>query len=294
MANKVTAKDVAREAGVSVATVSYVLNDRTDQKISPETKKKVIQIANLLNYVPSYAAKSLATGRNNAIGISYMLSSSQTRNAELMAFANLLIERFNRMKYDVTYVPAHKHEENAPVNRNIDAIIAIDLTQEDFRIMADDYLVPVICVDMLVNDDLFYQVYEDIPFLAQKARMELGSPKKCYFIYDTYENGAYDNFILNGDASIFPLKSREMTPAMIDNIAGNKVIICGAYLALSLLPFIKREDVCVILSEKERYLLPEDVKTLVNNDEKKANLTMNLVMNAMNHNFEINHDHRIR
>ena len=106
MENKVTAKDVAKRAGVSVATVSYVMNNREDQKISPETKKKILQIANLLNYVPSHVAKSLATGKNNAIGISYSLSSSASRNSEIMMFVNLMIERFNRMKYDVTFIPS--------------------------------------------------------------------------------------------------------------------------------------------------------------------------------------------
>ena len=61
MEKKVTVKDVAREAGVSVATVSYIMNNRTDQKISDATRKKVLQIANLLNYTPSSVAKSLAT-----------------------------------------------------------------------------------------------------------------------------------------------------------------------------------------------------------------------------------------
>ena len=41
MGNKVTVKDVAREAGVSVATVSYIMNNRTDVKISDATRKKV-------------------------------------------------------------------------------------------------------------------------------------------------------------------------------------------------------------------------------------------------------------
>ncbi|CBK73952.1 Transcriptional regulators [Butyrivibrio fibrisolvens 16/4] len=60
---KVTIKDVAREAGVSVATVSYVVNGRTDLKISDETRKRVLQVINLLNYSPNQAAKALASKR---------------------------------------------------------------------------------------------------------------------------------------------------------------------------------------------------------------------------------------
>ena len=37
---KITIKDVARQAGVSTATVSYIVNNRTDIKITEETRKK--------------------------------------------------------------------------------------------------------------------------------------------------------------------------------------------------------------------------------------------------------------
>lgn len=64
--------------------------------------KKVLQIANLLNYCPSHAAKSLATGRNNIIGVAYYLNpSTPSRNLEITSFVNLLFERLNRMGYDV-------------------------------------------------------------------------------------------------------------------------------------------------------------------------------------------------
>ena len=69
MDKKITIRDVAREAGVSIATVSYVLNNRFDQKISANTRKKVLQIANLLQFTPSYAAKLLTTGKSHNIGI---------------------------------------------------------------------------------------------------------------------------------------------------------------------------------------------------------------------------------
>ena len=52
MSQKITIRDVAREAGVSVATVSYVINNRTDMRISDATRKKVLQVINLLDYTP--------------------------------------------------------------------------------------------------------------------------------------------------------------------------------------------------------------------------------------------------
>lgn len=297
MENKVTAKDVAREAGVSVATVSYVMNNRSDQKISPETRKKVLQIANLLNYIPSHAAKSLATGRNNAVGISYPIGDCPTKNAGLMTFINSLIERLNRLKYDVTYIPIRKTEELLPVNRNIDAIIAIDLTQEDFRSLADSYLVPVICVDMIVNDTLFYQVYEDIPFLIQKAVLELERPKKCYMIYDSCSNSNYEDFVLTLPENIFPLRHREITPSVLSQLEDGSVIIVGGFLASALLakfPAELKKRTCAIISEKEQSLIPSDIHCLINNDDKKANVTINIVLNSLNRIFDVTHDCKIR
>lgn len=59
MKNNITIKDVAREAGVSVATVSYVINERNDKRISDKTRKKVLQVINLLGYTPNQSAKEI-------------------------------------------------------------------------------------------------------------------------------------------------------------------------------------------------------------------------------------------
>lgn len=294
MQNKVTAKDVAAKAGVSVATVSYVMNGRTDQKISPETKKKILQIANLLNYVPSHAAKVLATGRNNAIGISFSVSDSPVKNASITRFAALLTERMQRMKYDVTFIPSRITDGGLPVNRNIDAIIAIDLRHDDFRRLADNYLVPVICVDMIVNDSLFYQIYEDIPFLVEKAMLSLGEPDKAYFIYSGYDNSSFEEFMLKLPGNVFPLRISDISDNVLCKLEKENVIILDGFLALTLMPYLNYDKTSVILSENEKPLLPPAVHTIFNNEAKKANLTMNIVMNALDRNFEVTHDHIVR
>lgn len=65
-----TQADVARLAGVSVATVSYVLNDPTGQKvpISPETRHRVQDAIAELGYIPNLRAQSLRSGNTRTIG----------------------------------------------------------------------------------------------------------------------------------------------------------------------------------------------------------------------------------
>ena len=62
-----TADDVARAAGVSLSTVSRALS--APQKVAPETRIRVVQAAETLRYRPSRAARDLATGRTNNIGL---------------------------------------------------------------------------------------------------------------------------------------------------------------------------------------------------------------------------------
>ena len=56
-----THADVARLAGVSTATVSYVLNKSEGRRISPATRDSVLEAAEQLGYRPNAAARNLAT-----------------------------------------------------------------------------------------------------------------------------------------------------------------------------------------------------------------------------------------
>lgn len=65
---RTTIKDIANKAGVSVTTVSLVLNGK-EHRIAQETKRKIVDIANELDYRPNQLAVGLITKRTNTLGL---------------------------------------------------------------------------------------------------------------------------------------------------------------------------------------------------------------------------------
>jgi DNA-binding LacI/PurR family transcriptional regulator len=69
MKKNTSMKDIARMANVSRTTVSFVLNNRMDMKISEKTRKKVLDIARKLDYYPHAIAKSLVKKHSKTLGL---------------------------------------------------------------------------------------------------------------------------------------------------------------------------------------------------------------------------------
>lgn len=63
----VSIKEVAKRCGVSVATVSKALNDKSD--IGEETKKKIREIADEMGYLPNATARALRSKKSYSIGV---------------------------------------------------------------------------------------------------------------------------------------------------------------------------------------------------------------------------------
>ncbi len=90
MARNVTVADIAREAGVSMMTVSRVINNKSE--VSSATRQRVLEIIDRLNYTPSGIARSLATNRSGTIGlvipdVSNPFFADVARGAEQVAWA---------------------------------------------------------------------------------------------------------------------------------------------------------------------------------------------------------------
>ncbi len=310
MDKKPTAKDVAREAGVSVATVSYIMNNKTGQKISEATRKKVLQIANLLNYRPSHEAVSLATGKNNMIGIIYHLrDDSPTRNLEIMNMVNLLVERFCRMNYSCIIIPFDREAAAKAPNRMLDGIIAIDIPEQVFREMADNCYVPIICMDMIVNDFLFYQIYTDFARLTAEAQTprktsvptqqnasSKSNPTKAaddlYLVTDRYDNEGYNRFLLSclPEGHVIFSDSKEKT---FSSLKDKKIIVNGPNLAQIMSKYTDSGNMTVLSCFGDTLVSSQNLALLHTDAEKKANLAMNIMLNAFEQKFDIKHDFKI-
>ncbi len=62
-----TIKDIARMSGVSITTVSRVLNNRPD--VSAESRRKVLDVIESTNYIPNNSARDLVKTKSDAIGL---------------------------------------------------------------------------------------------------------------------------------------------------------------------------------------------------------------------------------
>lgn len=299
MDKKITVKDVAREAGVSVATVSYIINNKAGQKISEATRKKVLQIANLLNYRPSHAAVSLATGKTNVIGIAYSTSrNAPSRNYEKNCFTNYLIEKMKGMKYDILYLPITNNDSSIITNSIIDAIIAIDLSHEQFKNLSEKYLVPIINVDMIIDDDLFYQIYTDYANLISSI---LQNDNEDYLVFvDFFTNEKLRRYIRNsledllGKNHIVEVTTiNQEIKNVLSSQNDKKIIVIGALLGLMILPYAQNSVKYIIASEETAKILPNTVSVIFDNVEKKVNQTMEILLNALSRNFSSNHNCKV-
>lgn len=181
MKTKITIKDIAREAGVSVATVSYVLNNKTEEnRISEDTRKKVLQIVNLLDYTPNQSAKALATNRSRNVAVCQPANVSALKQAELHYFTSCLSGLLREHNYRLI----HLDPFFAGQVDNADAIICYDASKEGFINLGDKNFVPLLAFDSKIDDPLFFQILSDY---EEMKKMALSFFKGSSFVFASLE-----------------------------------------------------------------------------------------------------------
>lgn len=133
-----TIRDVAREAGVSTATVSYVLN--SSGAVSEATRQRVLQTVNELGYRPSVIARGLKARESRMIGYSWRPVPPNQFNPILEKFIHSMAEAAARHDYHVLAFPmVRPADEVAPYQAmvesgRVDGFILPNTNLDDGRI----------------------------------------------------------------------------------------------------------------------------------------------------------------
>lgn len=188
--------DIAREAGVSIATVSRVING--SNKVGEATRKKVLDLIEKYQYSPNAFARGLGLGTMKTIGI-LCADISDLYISEAMAHIEhgLHDYGFNSLLCCTGY--DHQDKETAVkllLSRNVDALILLGSHYKEQEESANDYIfqasktVPVFMVDSVLQGENIYCIAcDDYDITRQLAQRLLESGTKSpIFLYrhDSY------------------------------------------------------------------------------------------------------------
>lgn len=154
--------DISRLTGLSLTTISRVLNGRAEQfRISQEAQAKIMDAVKKLNYRPNHAAQSLRKNATNTIG----LLVPNIDNPFFAHIASAVIKEAYKYSYTVILVDSNENviDENraieALLHRNVDGIIMVPTSDNPSTVVELERQIPVVLVD---------RYYEncDVPFVA--------------------------------------------------------------------------------------------------------------------------------
>ncbi len=208
-AKKPTNRDVARLAGVSVATVSYIINGRDDQRISEATKKKVYQAINFLNYAPNPYAVGLNTKQPQSIVIRSSENVSTFMEYEILHFMRLFNADCEKSGYQLNYSTDKRASQIAA-----SACICFDMPNTEFHNLGNENYIPVIAVDCLINDPIFYQINPDYDKMYAAAKEYFGEEEFVYVCIRPLNENITDKINSVFDKTLFVSSSGDVRNAI--------------------------------------------------------------------------------
>jgi len=158
LTQKVTAKDVAKLAGVSQSSVSRVYFEGAS--VSQKTREKVLEAAKELGYRPNEFARSLITNRTKIIG----LVMKGVQNPFYPEVLKQFTSEFKKIGYSILFVHTNndeiqKDDIDILLNYHVAAVIITDATlslnaMEEFK----DNKIPVVLFNRKIEKSSFYSV----------------------------------------------------------------------------------------------------------------------------------------
>lgn len=160
-----TIKDVAKHAGVSIATVSLVVNNNT--RISSDTRRKVLKSIKVLNYYPSRSARDLVSKKTRNIG--FILTEDHFLRTEpfyTRIFLGTEIEARNGEFYILLSTIQSDFSKNHPLprfilNKSVDGVVIAGKVPRNLIERITELQLPLVFVDYYTNTNCCSQVLID-------------------------------------------------------------------------------------------------------------------------------------
>lgn len=175
----VTTKDIAKACGVSRGTVDRALNNKG--RISPETKAKILKVAEEMGYRPDLLARSLVKGRTMSLGIVVF----DILNRYFAQLVNAIEIEAKKKGYFVNVTLQEKDPDmeiqliNSLVDRRTDGIILCPVNKgSNFTKLIKNLPVPVVVIGNLIS--------RSIPFIGIDER-KAASDATDFIIFKNYE-----------------------------------------------------------------------------------------------------------
>lgn len=147
-----TLKDIAKEANVSVMTVSNVIHNRTD-KVSQETIDKVQSIIKKHNYTPNMYARSLVNRKSKLVAIIFFHTTETNEgtfrdpfNTEILAGIEEVIKK---QEFHLLVQSVHSVEEIELIvsKWNVDSVVIIGMLPDKVSLLEQKITKPVVIID---------------------------------------------------------------------------------------------------------------------------------------------------
>ncbi|QKY70043.1 LacI family DNA-binding transcriptional regulator [Lentibacillus sp. CBA3610] len=299
----ISAKDVAKLANVSQSTVSRVFT--TGASVSEKSRKKVLKVAEELNYRPNALARGLIKRKTNIVG----LAMKDIQNPFYHEVLGMFTQKLREKGFSVLFVYTENEEiEQGEINNfleyNVGGIIVTDaLLSSNLVTKLHNNNIPVIlfnryhkdidchsvsCDNIKAASEIASYIYDkgyrDIVFITGKSNASTSRDRQKGFT-DFFKHKGIAITILEGDYSYET--SYHLTETIIENghepevvFGANDITAIGALDALKAMSISVPEDVVVIgfdnikMSSWPSYMLSTWAQPI----EEMVNETINLLL----------------
>ena len=148
----ITIKEIAKQLNMSTTTVSNVIHGKTSE-VSDETKKKVQDFLNKVDYVPNINARNLAQNESKIIGLALKARADKYDNLIMDPFVSELIGGVeetirNAGYFMMLYISSDIAEIMRHVSTwNVDGLILFGMLNDDGIRVSEKYKKPIVCID---------------------------------------------------------------------------------------------------------------------------------------------------